>query len=110
MFLLLLCLVTLLIICRPSTSGLTLVHKIGDGLTIDPGRMLSEHPLAIQAKPVDSHLILGRVLESILLRVGGEWKFNFGLAPVVARHDDDGKKDRRKECLNPPYIQRASWA
>src|SRR5260221_13978429 len=95
MFLLLLCLMTLLIICRPSMSGLTLTCKIGNGFTINPGRTLSKHPLVIQAKPVDSHLILGGVLKSILLRVGGEWKFNLGLTPVVARHDDDGKKDRR---------------
>src|SRR5258708_10979682 len=33
-FLLLLCLVTLLIIRRPSTSGLTLAHEIGDGFAI----------------------------------------------------------------------------
>src|SRR5258708_10193725 len=108
MFLLLLRLATLLIVRRPSMSGLTLVCKIGDGFVIDPGQTLSEHPLSIQAKPIDSCLVLGGVLESILLRVGGEWKLNFGLAPVVVRHDDDGKKDRRQEHLNPPYIQSAS--
>src|SRR5260221_14689318 len=99
----------LLIIRHPSTSGLTLAREIGDGFAINPGRTLSKHPLAIQAKPINSRLVLGGVLESILLRVGGEWKFNFGLAPVVTSHDNDGKKDRRKERLNPPYIRRASW-
>src|SRR5258707_7187538 len=109
MFLLLLHLVTLLIIHRRSMSGLTLACEIGNGFVIDRGQTLSKQPLAIEAKPIDSCLVLGRVLESILLRVGGEWKFNFGLTPVVVRHDDDGKKDRRKERLNPPYIRRASW-
>src|SRR5258708_7330209 len=92
MFLLLLHLATLLIIHCPSTSGLTFAHEIGNGFAIYPGRTLSKHPLAIQAKPVDSHLVLGRVLETILLRVGGEWEFNLGLTPVVARHDNDGNK------------------
>src|SRR5258708_327272 len=94
-FLLLLHLATLLIICCPSMSSLTFAHEIGDGFAIYPGRTLSKHLLVIQAKPINSRLVLGGVLESILLRVGGEWEFNLGLTPVVARHDDDGKKDRR---------------
>src|SRR5260370_2022709 len=82
----------LLIIHCPSTSGLTFMCEIGDGFVIYPGRMLSKHPLVIQAKPVDSRLVLGGVLESILLRVGGEWEFNLGLTPVVTRHDTHGKQ------------------
>src|SRR5258708_1974487 len=95
MFLLLLCLMMLLIVHCPSMSSLTLMCEIGNGLAINPGQMLSKYLLAIHAKPVDSRLVLGRVLKSILLRVGGEWELNLGLTPVVARHDDDGKKDRR---------------
>src|SRR5258707_2761593 len=109
MFLLLLRLATLLIICCPSTSSLTLMRAMSDALAINPGQTLSKHVLAIQPNPINSCLVLGGVLKSILLRVGGEWKFNFGLTPVVVRHDNDGKKDRRKERLNPPYIRRASW-
>src|SRR5258708_34808511 len=95
MFLLLLHLGMLLIIRCPSMSSLTLVCEISNGFAINPGRTLSKHPLGIHAKPIDSHLILGRVLKSILLRVGGEWELNLGLTPVVVRHDDDGQEDRR---------------